>query len=81
MNGLELAVRLRELEAASVVTAASARSGTARPGTRTHLIALTASALEEDRRQALQAGFDLFLTKPLRVAELEGALERLAVLG
>ncbi len=81
MNGLELAVRLRELEAASVVTAASARSGTARPGARTHLIALTASALEEDRRQALQAGFDLFLTKPLRVAELEGALERLAALG
>jgi hypothetical protein len=81
MSGLELAVRLRELEAASVVTAASARSGTARPGARTHLIALTASALEEDRRQALQAGFDLFLTKPLRVAELEGALERLAALG
>lgn len=76
MSGLELATRLRELEAASVVTAASARSGTARSGTRTHLIALTASALEEDRRQALQAGFDQFLTKPVRVAELERALER-----
>ena len=81
MSGLELAVRLRELEAASVVTAASARSGTVRSGTRTHLIALTASAREEDRRQALQAGFDLFLTKPLRVVELEGALERLVALG
>ena len=81
MSGLELAVRLRELEAASVVTAASARSGTVRPGTRTYLIALTASALEEDRRQALQAGFDLFITKPLRVVELEAALERLAALG
>jgi signal transduction histidine kinase/CheY-like chemotaxis protein len=81
MSGLELAVRLRELEAASVVTAASARSGTVRTGTRTHLIALTASALEEDRRQALQSGFDVFLTKPLRVVELEGVLERLAALG
>ena len=81
MSGLELAVRLRELEAASVVTAVSARSGTVRPGTRTHLIALTASALEDDRRQALQAGFDVFLTKPLRVAELERALERLVALG
>lgn len=81
MSGLELAVRLRELEAASVVTAASARSGTVRSGTRTQLIALTASAREEDRRQALQAGFDLFLTKPLRVVELEGALERLVALG
>ena len=81
MSGLELAVRLRELEAASVVTAASARSGTVRTGTRTHLIALTASALEEDRRQALQSGFDVFLTKPLRVVELEGVLERFATLG
>jgi signal transduction histidine kinase/ActR/RegA family two-component response regulator len=81
MSGLELAVRLRELEAASVVTAVLARSGTVRAGTRTHLIALTASALEDDRRQALQAGFDVFLTKPLRVVELERALERLAALG
>jgi CheY-like chemotaxis protein len=30
---------------------------------------------------ALQAGFDLFITKPLRVVELEAALERLAALG
>jgi CheY-like chemotaxis protein len=81
MSGLELATRLRELEAASVVTAASARSGTARSGTRTHLIALTASSLEEDRRQALQAGFDQFLTKPVRVAELERALERVGSTG
>lgn len=78
MSGLELASRLRELEAASVVTSASARSGTSRPGARTHLIALTASALEEDRRQAMQAGFDQFLAKPLRVSELERALEHVA---
>ena len=81
MSGLELASRLRELEAASVVTSASARSGTARPGARTHLIALTASALEEDRRQAMQAGFDQFLAKPLRVSELERALEQVGTLG
>ena len=81
MSGLELAARLRELEAAAVSTAEGARAGTVRPGTRTHLIALTASALEEDRRRALQAGFDQFLTKPVRVAELERALERVAAAG
>ena len=76
MSGLELASRLRELEVSAVTAAGGARSTTAAPGTRTHLIALTASALEEDRRQALQSGFDQFLAKPIRVAELERALER-----
>lgn len=81
MSGLELATRLRQLEAGAVTTADSARSGTASAGAHTHLIALTASALEDDRRQALQAGFDQFLPKPIRVAELERALERVPVVG
>ena len=81
MSGLELAVQLRELEGAAVNTAVSARSGTAPTGAHTHLIALTASALEEDRRQALQAGFDQFLPKPVRVAELQRALDRVPVMG
>lgn len=76
MSGLELAVRLRELEASAVSTAASARSGTAPVGAHTHLVALTASALEEDRRQALQSGFDQFLPKPVRAAELQRVLDR-----
>jgi signal transduction histidine kinase len=81
MSGLELAARLRELEAGAVSTAEGARAGTIRPGDRTHLIALTASALEEDRRRALQSGFDQFLSKPVRVAELERALERVSAFG
>ena len=81
MSGLELAARLRELEASTVTTSASARSGTAAIGAHTHLIALTASALEEDRRQALQAGFDQFLPKPVRTSELERALERVTMGG
>jgi CheY-like chemotaxis protein len=72
---------LRELEAGAVSTAEGARAGTIRPGDRTHLIALTASALEEDRRRALQSGFDQFLSKPVRVAELERALERVSAFG
>ena len=81
MSGLELAAQLRELERGAVNTAVSARSGTAPTGAHTHLIALTASALEEDRRQALQAGFDQFLPKPVRVAELQRALDRVPVMG
>ena len=81
MSGLELAVQLRELERGAVNTAVSARSGTAPTGAHTHLIALTASALEEDRRQALQAGFDQFLPKPVRTSELERVLERVTIGG
>lgn len=81
MSGLELASRLRELEVSAVTAAGGARSTTAPPGARTHLVALTASALEDDRRQAIQAGFDQFLAKPIRVAELERALERVPWMG
>ena len=81
MSGLELAARLRELEAAALNSSGSAHSGTVPQGARTHLIALTASALEDDRRQALQAGFDQFLGKPIRVVELERALDRVPVAG
>jgi CheY-like chemotaxis protein len=39
------------------------------------VIALTAAASERDRQQGEQAGFYRYLTKPLRVDELLGALE------
>ncbi|HJV95286.1 MAG TPA: response regulator, partial [Albitalea sp.] len=44
--------------------------------TRTPIIALTASAMEDDRRRCLDAGMDDFLSKPLRARELLHALER-----
>jgi PAS domain S-box-containing protein len=43
------------------------------------VIALTAAASERDRERGEKAGFYRYLTKPVKVAELEGALE--AVLG
>jgi CheY-like chemotaxis protein len=43
------------------------------------VIALTAAASERDRQRGLQAGFYRYLTKPVNVDELVGALEGLLV--
>ena len=58
MDGLEATKRLRASE-------------TGKP---LYILALTASALAEDRAACLEAGMDGFLSKPLRLAELEEAL-------
>ena len=45
-----------------------------------HIIGLTAYAMSEDRDRCLQAGMKDFLTKPIRVEELEKALDAVALL-
>jgi len=43
---------------------------------RVWIIAVTANAMEDDRRMAMEAGMDDYLTKPLRADELMAALRR-----
>ena len=48
----------------------------ARAGRSPWIVALTAHALEDDRRQCLAAGMNDFVSKPVQLAELTAALER-----
>jgi PAS domain S-box-containing protein len=46
------------------------------PERRPYLIAMTANAMQEDRAACLAAGLDDYVSKPVRLSELQEALER-----
>ncbi|HTV03655.1 MAG TPA: two-component regulator propeller domain-containing protein, partial [Luteitalea sp.] len=46
------------------------------PGHRPYIVALTANAMQDDRDRCLEAGMDDYLSKPVRPAALQTALER-----
>lgn len=48
------------------------------PGGQLQMVALTASALVEDRAACLAAGMDDHLGKPIRLGDLDAALRRAA---
>ncbi len=43
---------------------------------RPHIVAMTANAMQGDREMCLAAGMDDYITKPIRIGELAGALEK-----
>jgi signal transduction histidine kinase len=61
MDGYETARRIRSLE----------HDGKA---PHSHIVALTASALPEDRERALASGMDAYVSKPYTLEDLQGAL-------
>ncbi len=67
MDGLEATAAIRGFEKTS--------------GGRTPILALTASALSEDRYRCLEAGMDGHISKPINAEDLNEAVERVIVSG
>lgn len=42
----------------------------------TPIVAVTANAMEEDRIESLDSGMDDFITKPIKIGDLEGILSK-----
>ncbi|MCF8209957.1 MAG: response regulator, partial [Rhodoferax sp.] len=62
MDGLEATRRIRALET----------------GPRTPIVAMTANAMEADRRRCIEAGMDDYISKPIKANELQQMLQRFA---
>jgi signal transduction histidine kinase/CheY-like chemotaxis protein len=62
MDGLQATTSIRQAEP---------------PGTHTPIVAMTASAMNEDRERCLAAGMDDFLSKPVSQKDLAQAIERI----
>jgi signal transduction histidine kinase/DNA-binding response OmpR family regulator len=64
MDGLVATTEIRKMEAAAEIA----------PGV--HIVALTADAMAGDREKCIAAGMNDYLPKPLRVQDLQAALQR-----
>jgi len=69
-------VQMPEMDGFEAV--AAIRAEEARAGAHTPIVALTAHAMKGDRERCLAAGFDDYLTKPIRSDDFRAAIGRLA---
>jgi signal transduction histidine kinase/DNA-binding response OmpR family regulator/HPt (histidine-containing phosphotransfer) domain-containing protein len=65
-------VQMPEMDGLEATRQIIKRWGDERP----RIVAMTADAMQGDRERCLEAGMDEYLTKPIRTAELVGALQR-----
>jgi PAS domain S-box-containing protein len=64
--------RMREMDGYEATALIRAREN----GSRTPIVALTASAMEEERQHCLAVGMDDFISKPVQFADFERTLDR-----
>ncbi len=67
--------QMPEMDGLEATRVLRAREGATR---RLYIVAMTANAMKEDHEQALEAGMDHFLSKPVRPKDLAAALEQAA---
>ena len=67
-------VQMPEMD--GLTAAAAIRKKEKTTGAHIPLVAMTAHAMKGDREQCLKAGMDDYLSKPVRIGELEAMLER-----
>ncbi len=65
-------VQMPEMDGLEATRTIIEQHGPARP----RIVAVTADAMQDDRKRCLDAGMDDYITKPIRPAELAEALER-----
>jgi CheY-like chemotaxis protein/HPt (histidine-containing phosphotransfer) domain-containing protein len=72
MDGYDATRRIREIEGRT----RRQRAGRGLQRRRLFIIAMTANAMQGDREKCLAAGMDDYISKPVRAADLQAALER-----
>ena len=65
MDGYEAARKIRELETSENLP-------------HTQIIAMTASALQSDRNECMEAGMDNYISKPVSQSDLKAVVEKAA---